>query len=102
MPEFINEVSLFLILFADSEGFVLTGFISTFTSTRVCVFFLKCRTKLRTTFICSDDLLLLYDITDTHETVALALSRSTARQWSSKEHKAYLPATLRFEQFVKA
>jgi len=54
------------------------------------------------TNIYSDDLLLLYDSTDTHETVALTFSRSTARQWSSKEHKAYLPATLRFEQLVKA
>ena len=49
MPEFISEVSLLLILFADSEGFILTGFIVTFKSTRFCFFFfLKCGTNLRT------------------------------------------------------
>jgi hypothetical protein len=104
MPEFISEVSLLLILFADSEGFILTGFIVTFKSTRFCFFFLSemWHKFENRTYICSDDLLLLCDSTDTHETVALTLPRSTAIQWSSKEHKAYLPVTLRFEQFVKA
>jgi hypothetical protein len=51
MSEFINEVSLLLILFADSEGCILTGFIFTFTSKRVCVFLLKRRTKLKTELI---------------------------------------------------